>query len=144
MIDSHKCPEVHRNINGYIDTHARTHWCPTVVVVTLTPIYPCWSPFIVRNPSPTITVIVVPTTIVKWSPTPVIVGYPGITIVGHCPITIGGIRLEVRANVRNPNIAIIGVINPFSVRGELIIEHLERNSSIVIIVITIISTPLGH
>jgi hypothetical protein len=116
VIDAYKCPKIHWDINGYINIHAWAQRSPTVVVITLTPIYPCWSPFIVRNPSPAITVIVVPATIVERGPTPVIIGYPGISIVSHCPITIGCIRLEVRTNVRDPNITIIGIINPLSIR----------------------------
>lgn len=115
MVDRNECPEVHRNIDGNIDAHTWTQGSPAIIIVALTPVYPCWSPLVIGNPSPAITIVVVPSAVMEWSPAPVVIRDPGIPVVCHGPITIGGIRLKVGTCIRDPDISIVGIIYPLPV-----------------------------
>jgi hypothetical protein len=81
----------------------------------MTPHYPSRSPSVTRNPYPTVVVRVGPTAIVEGSPTPRVIGNPGIAIFCHSPITIGVVRTEILIYIRHPYIAILRVIDPFSI-----------------------------
>jgi len=143
MIDGDESPEVHWDIDRNIDAHAGAKRSPAIVITALTPIDPRWSPFVVGDPTPTIAVVVIPATIVKRSPSPIVVGYPCIAVVCHGPVTIGGIGLKIRPSVRNPDIAIVWIVDPLSIRRKFVVEHLKRDPRIVV-VITYIAASLGH
>lgn len=116
-----------------IDADAGTHRRPSVIAATLAPGYPCGSPCPSGYPDPAIHTALRPTSVVEGCPAPGIIRHPHITVIRHSPIAIGIIRPEARAHIGRPDISVLGIIEPLSVRRKIIIKFLV----IAIIAITI-------
>ncbi|MCD6011559.1 MAG: hypothetical protein K0Q79_1421 [Flavipsychrobacter sp.] len=122
----HKYPPAFRAVIAHGNTNTWTQWSPAAIAVAITPAYPCRRPFIAGYPYPAIVGVVGPAAIVINRPAPRVIRHPRITVVGHGPVTAAAIRAEVALFVRHPYIAIIRVVYPLTVRGKIIIKHLER------------------
>lgn len=97
----HKDPVHGRDIHSYVYRETRSHRCPSVVSTTSSPVYPRWSPVVIRDPGPALIVVVkIPSAVVEGSPTPIIIWNPGIAIVSHYPVTIGSVWVEIIMNRR--------------------------------------------
>lgn len=121
----------------YADSHSGSHRCPSVVSAACSPCYPCRSPLISGNPSPSVVIIVKPSAVVERCPTPRKVRYPGVSVVGHHPISVSSIGMEIAPHSRNPDISVTIVSNPSTMRTKNIVENLNVYSTAVIVVIII-------
>jgi hypothetical protein len=74
----------------------------------------------------------------KGSPAPGVVRYPCVSVVGHRPVTVGGVRVEIVPYIGNPDMAVIAVVDPSSVRSQFIVEDIEAYTAVVIVVIIVL------
>ncbi len=111
-----KYPPAFRAIISNSDAYTRTKWRPSAIATAITPAYPCRSPFITWYPNPAIIRVISPAAVVVASPAPWIIGYPGISVIGHYPMSARTIGPEITFFIRYPNVAILRVIHPLSVR----------------------------
>ena len=100
------------------------HRRPAIVIVAVAPAHPGGSPLVAGYPHPAIAVLEVPAAIVKSSPAPGIAGIPGPALIGIDPVPIGGIGLEIRADVRQPNVSVVRVVDPLPIRTQVVIKIL--------------------
>jgi len=126
---THKHPMVVVIVVGTVkskrNANARLHGCPAVIAIGPSPVDPGGSPFIVRNPKPSIIVVIIPATIMEWCPTPFVIRDPGPAEVGQHPIAISRIRGKIGSDIRDPDITIILIINPITIRAQGIIKNLK-------------------
>jgi len=91
-----KNPVERREIYTHIDRYSRSKRSPAIISTTGSPANPSRSPFVARNPGPTLIVIIkIPSAIMERSPSPVIIRYPSVAIFRHYPSTIGAIRMKI-------------------------------------------------
>lgn len=122
MALGYKYPVVVWNTDVYVDAHTGAKRSPPVVAAATTPAHPRRSPIISGYPSPPIIVAICPAAIVERSPSPRIIRNPGIAVGSHYPMAVGGIRLEIRSRIREPDISIFRIIYPIPMRCKVIIE----------------------
>lgn len=85
---------------GHAKADPRLHRSPAIILVTVPPGHPGRRPLIARYPHPAIAIGKEPAAIVEGSPAPGIVRSPGPAIFRIYPMTIGGIGLEIRTDIR--------------------------------------------
>src|SRR5690606_34974854 len=112
----YKYPMCGRDDHIYRDTHARAQWSPAIVTTTATPVNPGRSPLVTGYPRPAVIVGIVPSAIVKRRPSPIVIRNPRVTIGSHHPVATGRIGLEISTGIRQPDITIFRVVDPFTVR----------------------------
>jgi hypothetical protein len=108
----------------HIETDAGAHGRPAIVIITVPPGHPRRGILVSRHPHPAITVLEIPAAIVEGRPTPVIVRIPGPTLIGIDPVAIRGIGFKIGSHIRQPDIAVTGVVYPLSIRTQVIIKGL--------------------
>jgi hypothetical protein len=109
------------------DRDARSHGSPAVIAIRMSPGHPRRTPFIVRNPHPSIIIVVVPTAVVKGCPAPTIIGYPCPAVVRVDPVTPRRVGGEIRFGIRQPYVSILRVIHPLAIRAQLVIKQLKAD-----------------
>lgn len=123
-------PSVDRNVYRYTDPHCGSHGSPSVISVSGAPLYPSRCPFVARNPSPSLVGIINPATVMERSPTPIVMRHPGVSVFGHYPVSIGSIRHETPADIWKPDISILRVLCPMTVRSQSIVKDIYGNAGL--------------
>jgi hypothetical protein len=111
-----------RDVHADIGSKGR----PTIIIGTIPPAYPGRRPFLAGDPHPSITILEEPAAIVEGGPSPWIIGSPGPAFISIYPMAIGGIRFEIRASVRQPDVPVLRIIHPLTIRTQLVVERLVR------------------
>src|SRR5690606_19323875 len=105
--------------------HFRSERRPAIVATTAPPRNPSRSPFVIWDPSPSIPIRVHPSPVVERRPSPLVMRDPSVAIFCHYPVSVGRIGHEIGASIRQPDITVVRIVHPFSVRGQLIVKQLE-------------------
>ena len=108
-----------------MDIDSGTHRCPSVITASTSPCYPCRCPFVTGNPCPSVIVVIVPASVVERCPSPGKARYPSVSVIGHHPVAVSGIWMKVSTHIGDPDAAVIAVVDPSSVRPQLVVEHIE-------------------
>ncbi len=110
-----------RSINFY----AGSERSPTVVTRSTAPRYPGRSPFVIRNPIPSVIVIKIPSPIMERSPAPWIIRYPRPAVISERPISMALIWRKTGFGCRNPYISFLRKIYPMTIGTKLIVKNLK-------------------
>jgi hypothetical protein len=108
------------------DTDIGSQGRPTVIIGAVPPAHPGGRPFLTGDPHPSITVLEEPAAIVERRPAPGIFGSPGPAFIRIDPVAVGGIGLEIRTGIGQPDISVIRVVDPLTIRTQLVIKRLVR------------------
>jgi hypothetical protein len=117
---SDKCPLIVGNVIAiavcHIDADSGSYRCPAVIISGSSPGDPSRAPFVTRNPDGSVIGIVIPAAIVKRRPSPCVIGNPGPSLVCIYPVSVCGIRRKPGIHIGYPDITVIGVLDPGSIR----------------------------
>ena len=117
------------------DRNAGTKRCPAIGPAARAPAHPGRPPFVARYPGPAVIIRIGPAAIVEWRPAPTIVRDPGVTILGIGPVSIGVIRPKIAPGVGYPYVTILRIVDPLTVRRQVVIKLLVRALAITVIIV---------
>lgn len=121
----------------YIDP--RAHRCPPVIASAASPSDPRGCPFVPWYPSPPVVVVPIPPSVVERGPTPRVIRHPHVAVVGHHPVAVSGVGMKIPAHAGNPYATVRTIVDPPTVRAQLVVEHVEINASLIVILSLVVA-----
>lgn len=99
----------------YCDADTRAKRRPAVITFGSSPGHPSRAPLVIGNPHGSVVWVVIPATIVKRRPSPWIIRNPCPSLIGIYPVAVSGIGNKSGSNIGSPDISIIRTFKPRSI-----------------------------
>ena len=131
-------------MNSYRDWEycIRRQRSPAYVIIIVSPLYPCRGPLIIRNPYPSIVIVVIPSSVVIYYVTKWFIRIPVPSIGGPYPTTVC-IRSPSNSHMdRLPAVNTVSEFDPGSIWWQWGIKITETTIIISPVIITIIISPV--